>query len=481
MAATAWNNYQLVLDITEAKRWLDAFAQAYPVFARWRPENYARCSAMRRILIGKDAAQGFGRVFPFSRLKPGNNGYTVSCNMNIQGSCADASMLALAYIDDRLFDADIDGGLVAWLHDEFIVEVREDQAERAAEIVKQAMIDGFAETFPGAPLNGLVEPHIGLSWGEAKAGEIRTTLCATPEPNSGPVSVERVKALTHPCDGVAMNDIASQTTMGAFLAADIGGGRPSGFLEASGAGEARARVVPTFYEFFAGGGMARAGLGPEWTCLFANDNDRRKGAAYAANWTYRGLVVDDVAGLTIADLPGVADLAWASFPCQDISLAGDRAGLDGERSSSFWPFWKLMRGLCAEKRAPRMIVIENVCGLLTSHIGKDFDAICDALADAGYRLGAVVIDAAFFVPQSRQRVFIIGVAADAHIPAELVADRPMAPFHPPALVAACQRQSQPIWCTCRRRRRGIQSWPTSSRTTLASLGTLKPRPRSSSG
>ena len=147
----------------------------------------------RRILIGKDAAQGFGRVFPFSRLKPGNNGYTVSCNMNIQGSCADASMLALAYIDDRLFDADIDGGLVAWLHDEFIVEVREDQAERAAEIVKHSMIDGFAETFPGAPLNGLVEPHIGSNWGEAKAGEIRTASGATPEPDFALVYAERVK------------------------------------------------------------------------------------------------------------------------------------------------------------------------------------------------------------------------------------------------------------------------------------------------
>ena len=168
LAATAWNNYQLVLDVAEAKRWLDAFAQAYPVFARWRPENYARCSAMRRILIGKDAAQGYGRVFPFSRLKPGNNGYTNSCNMNIQGSCADASMLALAYIDDRLFDADIDGGLVGWLHDEFIVEVRADQAEQAAAIVKQAMIDGFSETFPGAPLHGLVDPHVGANWSEGK-------------------------------------------------------------------------------------------------------------------------------------------------------------------------------------------------------------------------------------------------------------------------------------------------------------------------
>jgi DNA polymerase I-like protein with 3'-5' exonuclease and polymerase domains len=88
--------------------------------------------------------------------------------MGIQGACADASMLALALIDDRLFEAGIDGGPVAWLHDEFIVEVRENQAERAAEILKQSMIDGFAETFPGAPLNGLVDPHIGPNWGEAK-------------------------------------------------------------------------------------------------------------------------------------------------------------------------------------------------------------------------------------------------------------------------------------------------------------------------
>ena len=77
-------------------------------------------------------------------------------------------MLALAYVDDRLFEAGIEGGPVAWLHDEIVLEVRKDQAERAAEILKQSMTDGFAETFPGAPLNGLVEPHIGLNWSEAK-------------------------------------------------------------------------------------------------------------------------------------------------------------------------------------------------------------------------------------------------------------------------------------------------------------------------
>ena len=81
-----------------------------------------------------------------------------------------------------------------------------------------------------------------------------------------------------------------------------------------------------------------------------------------------------------------------------------------------------MQGLRAEQRQPRMIVIENVCGLLTSHGGEDFDAICDALTVEGYRFGAVVIDAVHCVPQSRPRLFIVAVDADAYIPAELIAD-----------------------------------------------------------
>jgi DNA (cytosine-5)-methyltransferase 1 len=178
----------------------------------------------------------------------------------------------------------------------------------------------------------------------------------------------------------------------------------------------------TFYEFFAGGGMARAGLGSRWQCLFANDFDFKKGATYCANWKDDVLRVADVRSLGAADIPGRADLSWASFPCQDLSLAGGGAGLKGERSGTFWPYWSLIKSLAATGRAPSVLVLENVCGTLTSHGGKDFRAICQALSSAGFRYGALVMDAALFVPQSRQRLFIVGVRQDVAIPAELIGD-----------------------------------------------------------
>ena len=196
---------------------------------------------------------------------------------------------------------------------------------------------------------------------------------------------------------------------------------------------------PGFYEFFCGGGMARAGLGAGWNCLFANDFDAKKGRAYAANWGAETLNIGDVAALATNDLPGEPDLVWASFPCQDLSLAGSGAGLAGARSGAFWPFWRLMRQLGEERRGPRVIVLENVCGALTSHGGKDFAAIAQAIAAAGYRLGAVVIDAAHFVPQSRPRLFIVAVAADVAIPPACLTQRPDDLWRPPALRGAQAR------------------------------------------
>ncbi len=176
-----------------------------------------------------------------------------------------------------------------------------------------------------------------------------------------------------------------------------------------------------FYEFFAGGGMARMGLGPEWTCLFANDFDHKKGAIYRKNWHDDVLKIGDVRSLETSDLPGIADLVWASFPCQDLSLAGGGAGLKGDRSGMFWPFWRLMTKLIDEGRAPALIVLENVCGTLTSHGGQDFATICAALRKGGYGCGAMIMDAALFVPQSRPRLFIVAARNNIEVRAENMA------------------------------------------------------------
>ena len=202
----------------------------------------------------------------------------------------------------------------------------------------------------------------------------------------------------------------------------------------------------TFYEFFSGGGMARAGLGDAWHCLFANDISEKKAASYSANWGDAHLVVDDVYRLRTEDIPGQADLAWGSFPCQDLSLAGAGAGLVGERSGSFWGFWQLMQRLNKQNRKPHTVVLENVYGALTSHAGKDFETIVRAVANEGYDVGAMVIDAVHFVPQSRPRLFIIGVdsalSRSIGLQDSVVADGPNPAWHPAALIKAYNRLAE---------------------------------------
>ncbi|MFC7377998.1 DNA cytosine methyltransferase [Brevundimonas sp. GCM10030266] len=193
------------------------------------------------------------------------------------------------------------------------------------------------------------------------------------------------------------------------------------------------------YEFFAGGGMLRAGLGDGWTCTFANDIDPQKAAFYRANWGGEELAVGDIGALTPADLPGQADLMWGSFPCQDLSLAGNGKGLGGARSGMFHVFWDLARGLAREGRAPRIVAIENVCGALTSRGGRDFEILCRTWDEAGYAVGALVINADRFVPQSRPRLFVVGVRGDVEIDPGLLASGPEAAFHPANLRRAVER------------------------------------------
>jgi DNA (cytosine-5)-methyltransferase 1 len=194
--------------------------------------------------------------------------------------------------------------------------------------------------------------------------------------------------------------------------------------------------MPNFYEFFAGGGMARAGLGDFWNCTFANDFSEQKAKSYRMNWGNDHLIVEDINKVSPSLLPGTADLAWASFPCQDLSLAGNGAGLKGERSGTFWGFLKLIQELKLQSRKPSMIVLENVYGTLTSHEGKDFEAIAKSVAGEGYNFGALVVDAIQFVPQSRPRVFIVCIDENLIIPNEVVCKRPSPSWHPEKVICA---------------------------------------------
>ncbi|WP_151717545.1 DNA cytosine methyltransferase [Gemmobacter serpentinus] len=190
-----------------------------------------------------------------------------------------------------------------------------------------------------------------------------------------------------------------------------------------------------YYDFFAGGGMAGFGLGSGWQCLFANDIDAKKAASYRANHDGgKELLLKDVAKVTPDEIPGMADLVWASFPCQDLSLAGKGAGLAGKRSGMFKPFWQLVRDLHAAGRGPRMIAVENVYGAITSNGGRDFATLAAAFSGLGYRFGAVVVDAVHFLPQSRPRFFIIGIRGDLAIPDLCIQETPSSVWHPPALI-----------------------------------------------
>jgi DNA (cytosine-5)-methyltransferase 1 len=192
---------------------------------------------------------------------------------------------------------------------------------------------------------------------------------------------------------------------------------------------------PTFLEFFAGGGMSRLGLQGLFTGVFANDFDPMKCDAWRRNAPGETIHEGDIWNLDPGTVPS-ADLAWASFPCQDLSLAGARRGLNAPRSGAFWGFWNIIEAQEAEGRAPKTLALENVAGLLSSHKGRDFASLIIHLADAGYRVGAMIIDAALFSPQSRPRLFII--AHKGRIADNLVADAPNPTFHPPALRAAVE-------------------------------------------
>ena len=158
-------------------------------------------------------------------------------------------------------------------------------------------------------------------------------------------------------------------------------------------------------EFFAGMGLMRSGLERVGvTTVFANDIDATKAALYRANWGNDTLVVDDIRNLTGDDIPDV-EVATASFPCVDMSLAGNLAGLDGEQSGLIVEFCRILAEMGG--RRPKAAIVENVPGFLKVNDGRDFALVVEMLEALGYAVDSIVVNASAFVPQSRARVFLL--------------------------------------------------------------------------
>lgn len=171
------------------------------------------------------------------------------------------------------------------------------------------------------------------------------------------------------------------------------------------------RSQPTALEFFAGIGLARAGMATAGVrTIWANDIDKTKSELYRAQWGNGDLFTGDVHTVDATSVP-TADIAWASSPCTDLSLAGKRAGLVGGReSSAFFGFTHVIQGM--GNRRPKALVLENVTGLATSHGGDDYRMVVEEFNRLGYSVDSFELDARRWLPQSRPRMFVVGLSHD---------------------------------------------------------------------
>lgn len=196
----------------------------------------------------------------------------------------------------------------------------------------------------------------------------------------------------------------------------------------------------TMHEFFAGSGLVAYGLKGMFRPVWANDICLKKAEVYKANFTYDHFHLGDIKNMRGKDLP-YAHLSWASFPCQDLSLAGSMDGIDAQRSGLIWEWLRILQEM---SEPPAVLLIENVSGLLSAKEGAYYMKLHNSLTNLGYKSGAMLINASHFVPQSRPRVFVLAVRNNIQIPRRLHTDGPNW-LHNKAAIAIGQSLPNWIW------------------------------------
>ena len=168
--------------------------------------------------------------------------------------------------------------------------------------------------------------------------------------------------------------------------------------------------MTTYGSLFSGvGGFDLGCDAAGWDCAWQVEWDDRARSVLERHWpdVPKHADVRDVKGYELAPV----DCITFGFPCQDLSVAGKRAGLDGERSGLFFEAVRIIREMreATDGAYPRVVVAENVTGLLNADKGDAMGRCLDALAEVGaLAIEWRVLDAQWFgVPQRRRRVFLV--------------------------------------------------------------------------
>ena len=192
-------------------------------------------------------------------------------------------------------------------------------------------------------------------------------------------------------------------------------------------------------DFFAGSGLVSVALSDFFKTVWANDISEKKARVFNANNADGVLEVGSIENVMGANLPPVA-LSWGSFPCQDLSLAGDMNGLYASRSGLFWQWLRVMDEMHTR---PPVVVAENVLGLVSAEGGVYYQIVHRELIKRGYKVGAIMLDAVHWVPQSRKRIFVVAVRQDIDT-AGFVANGPIW-CHPSPVRNVARKVKKWIW------------------------------------
>lgn len=168
---------------------------------------------------------------------------------------------------------------------------------------------------------------------------------------------------------------------------------------------------PKFLDFFAGAGLVTEAVKSHFDVVWANDISAKKALVYQLNHRDDHFHLGSVADVSGAGIPS-ADVAWASFPCQDLSLAGVQAGIQGKRSGMVWEWLRVIGEM---ENPPPILVAENVLGLVSADAGIHYQSLHLELVARNYRVGAMLLDAIDFLPHSRPRVFVVAVRSDIDV------------------------------------------------------------------